>query len=517
MVYLATKNLDLDRVVEIADGCQGTPWWCLALQGYAKHHAFSGSGGEEMASALRSASPGASAWDRIRIPEAGDRGVNCEWTDITPLLSDTLLLADYAGTGMCGDRTAFEERFWWLADPMWSVPGNVRLDEHLARNIQARLRDEILRVAPDRFWQDPDGDPNDPRSRVTYHTRDAHNELLRTGAWNSWRSIPFSHSRYGRRLSYSANGSLIGDTAGVWRDHYQVRERYRIPYTNGGYSFTPDLARFRDPMSSTSADWAVTWNQGHERMIIPAEWHNLNHQTAVLRRADSLLIVAAARLPPLAESANASPAVALALGRPVDLHLEVEPASVDDMGVARAASMVRDGEWVASIEVRGDDWSGRARHGAPAPVLTDGFGLSTPVLTEEPRESPVGSPLRDVLLPSSDLASRARVGVYFEVYGVASDELLNMRISLESPEANGSLLSRIGRALRLVSGPSSTVRLELMQPADLMLPGVSSHHLVIDAGSRSPGVYELVVEVERASGSITRSSTPIRINRSALP
>jgi hypothetical protein len=105
------------------------------------------------------------------------------------LIADSSFLASYRAVGGCGERQSFEERFWWLSDPFWSVPGNERFDEHLARNVQARLRDEILRVAPQDFWTNMD---EETPGRETAHTRTRHDDLVRLGPWNSWRSVEWS-------------------------------------------------------------------------------------------------------------------------------------------------------------------------------------------------------------------------------------------------------------------------------------------------------------------------------------
>src|SRR2546425_10062931 len=53
----------------------------------------------------------------------------------------------------CDQRGAFEERLWWLAQPLYSLPGNDRRAEHLARATMARIEQDA-RSPFDMFWGD---------------------------------------------------------------------------------------------------------------------------------------------------------------------------------------------------------------------------------------------------------------------------------------------------------------------------------------------------------------------------
>jgi hypothetical protein len=133
-VNLALKNAQFARAIAVADSCRATPWWCSLLQGLARHRHTQGSGDAHLEAALADVPLGTSAWSGSPNPAWEDRGVHCEWNDVTPLL-EAELLAEYQDLS-CDDREAFHDRFWWLTDPLWSVAGNERRSEHIARYVQ---------------------------------------------------------------------------------------------------------------------------------------------------------------------------------------------------------------------------------------------------------------------------------------------------------------------------------------------------------------------------------------------
>ncbi|MDX1396261.1 MAG: hypothetical protein R3195_17910, partial [Gemmatimonadota bacterium] len=105
--------------------CGGAPWWCTALRGFVLHS--EGRWGE--AEAL---------FDEARAAMSDEQ--RCAWDDIEQLLDadDRKVYGDFS----CGspDRSAFEARFWHLADPWWAVPGYERRSEHFTRRVWAAIQ-----------------------------------------------------------------------------------------------------------------------------------------------------------------------------------------------------------------------------------------------------------------------------------------------------------------------------------------------------------------------------------------
>jgi hypothetical protein len=247
-------------------------------------------------------------------------------------------------------------------------------------------------------------------------------------------------------------------------------------------------------------------------MLIPGEWYNLEHQTGVLVRGDSLLVMAAGR-PPVILDALGSVTGALAMGRPSDMHIETVSAEVDVFGVARAHMMVNRGDWVASLELAGAGWHGRARHGALAPTLDrSGFGVSAPLLVEDRAQGGLLS-LSGALLPSNSIGSRQRVSLYVEIYGAEESEVFNVRLSVTQGSSRTGLLTRIGRTLGLWGRPDGPVGLSWQVGAQVVEPGVAPFHLSIDTRSMESGTYRLEVEVRRADGTIAVGSMQMGVDR----
>lgn len=519
-VSFALKSGDADRAFEIAESCEAAPWWCHALRGYALHHQDPGSAGAVFDSAYTTAPLGTPAWAEPPIPNAGDRGLPCEWADLQYLIEDAALLSEYKHLP-CGENHLFAKRFWWLADPMWSRPGNVRRDEHIARNVFAKLRDEILRE-----WWIPTSNnyhghvrtvskPENVSFRGWNGDLGGHGTVIRVGVPNSWRGIPWTRvAAHGTVYSYRASGTsfIVGSQNAAPRPSAS-RGQIREGFVNGGYSFVPDAGRYFDPAASTHEEWAVTWNEGHERMITRETWYNLpDNQIAVLRRGERLLALAAARLPVVVSSFVGLEG-ALAMGRPADMRLDVAPSSIDPSGTVRADLELEQGDWVASIElIQHKEWIGRARYGVPAPGVDEsGFGISAPVLVDE-RFERGGVQLRSALLPTTELTGYTSVGVYFEMYGLEAGETVQVRLTGIPLRLERSFFGRIADALG-VSSHTPPLRIEWSEPVDGAVPGRTERLLNVDLRGLRRGEYELSLEVERASGAVAISSRRVSVAR----
>jgi hypothetical protein len=197
----------------------------------------------------------------------------------------------------------------------------------------------------------------------------------------------------------------------------------------------------------------------------------------------------------------------LAVSRVEDRQVELIPGRIEDVGIVRATAELADAGWIVSLEVRGGAWTGRARYGAPAPPLVDGFGMSDPLLMDERFET--GLALSDAVLPSTQLSGRSRVGVYFEVYGTERDEPL--RVSVSAERTNRSLFRRLTGALRLTTDAS--VDVNWVEAAERGSGGWMPRYLTVDLSSLDEGDYRLTVQVQRASGVTATSARVIRLER----
>lgn len=461
LVSFAIKDGDPGRAIQAASRCAGTRWWCQALRGYARHTLTPGSGQVHFDSAAVNARPGTLIFGREPVPGVRDRGLKCEWSDAGFLLAES----PPSGSEPCAEPAAQNERFWWLSDPLWSEAGNARHSEHIARLVAVRLM-------YDRGWQDSSDD-------YWWQSHNVQEEWVRNGFYNSWR----------KSVRFRAGQPDTTHTL----------------YVDGGYSFTPDKERLADPMASTSADWAVEWNHGPERMITADEWHSITReQTSVLRRGDSLLVVAAARLPVLATSLEAVRG-SLVVGRPTDRAVRAQPADVSSTGVLRGSIRVEASDWIASIEAQGPGWVGRARFGAPAPVLDDGFGISRPALVSTELVSDRLS-LADAILPSATVQPTG-VGVYVEAYGVEDGETMEVRMALETTERG--FLGRLGGLFGL--GSDAAVEISWSETVSLANEPYAPLFVVVDMSGLADGEYTLSIRIDVDPERRASTSRPVRL------
>src|SRR5690606_37830484 len=112
----AVKAGELERARRIAEEC-ADHWTCPALRGFVAHQIRPGDGIAQFDSAYAAAPPRA----------------RCDWADLYALVGAESI--DGQGARGCWTDHFPAERFWWLADPLWSQPGNERLAEHLSRHV----------------------------------------------------------------------------------------------------------------------------------------------------------------------------------------------------------------------------------------------------------------------------------------------------------------------------------------------------------------------------------------------
>src|SRR3989454_10600759 len=99
----------------------------------------------------------------------------CRWTDISPLLEGELA-ARYRRLD-CAGRAALEARWWWLAQPLYSLTVNDRRTEHFARRTMVRI-EQGRRTPFGLYWDDDLGDVLLRYGRPTFCTRDPPTSLL---------------------------------------------------------------------------------------------------------------------------------------------------------------------------------------------------------------------------------------------------------------------------------------------------------------------------------------------------
>ena len=431
------------EALRAAGECRAARWWCLALAGYVRHLSEDFVAADSLFDAALAAMP------------AKQRR---EWSDLSVLLGDGDWRAYRRAEGAM--RDSLDRRLWWLADPLWTTPGNERRTEHFARHVIDELQDRA-RSTEGSSWG--------------YDLR----ELLIRYGW------PVGWERMRTPVPSQGTPPMIG--------HYASRAR----------RFIPPAKALADPTGVSPDDWSVKVKRARSEFSPSyAAWSDsLQHQLAVFRRSDSLLLVAAYDL--AADTAARGPVDAALIAAP-DERTAPRIAQRPGGGLTGALQLVAPpAPTVLSLEVlaRGDSArASRARFGFRPPAPAPGFALSDILLLGAanplPRELDGAA---QVARGSTRVRSRERVGLFWEVYGVPEGtETLQVSVRL----------TRDGRDwLRRTRTP-----VELSWQDQVAARPILGRSLLLELPELPPGRYTLEVAVAPEGGQRATSSRVLEVS-----
>ncbi len=449
-VYAVARLRPPAEAVALAEDCTLVRWWCELVLGMAQQRA----GRYERAG----------RHFRTALPEA-DPALFCRLTGIGELLDDSDR-QDYRRLS-CSDRTDFQRRFWWLTDPMISMPGNDRWTEHITRRFELILHERLL-------WAIGSDHPDSHEAAV-----------VRRGHEDSWTDMELE------RLGMDRLGT---ERMKRWTSVGAAR-----------YRFTP-VSRIGDGVAALRYH---IFADGNDEGYTPPSYgpvFELPAQFARFREGDRLFVAAAAELDqvplPFARTvfvlSEGPDSIPLVLGqaernkRPVfDALLEPPTAVAGIESVARNKAVAR------------------ARIGL-VPLPSERFALSDPILvtpggTDLPasRDEAVASMLGRTTIRSGD-----EMAVYWEVYGVAENQPLTISLSIDGgPEG---WFTRVLSALGVRSdarGPVVSWTESASAPTHLMA-------LSLDIGGLDDGTYHLRITVAGADGSEAVTARRFQVDRS---
>ena len=452
LVRYLVESGDVQGAVAVARGCRAERWWCLALEGYALHQGGRWPDAERVyAAALES------------MPEEE----RARWTDPTLLLRPddrrALRRMDDA------ERAEAERRLWWLADPLWSEPGNDRLTEHYVRWTIDRMQERARQVERT-SWSD-----------------DSREVLVRYGWFTGWeRYQPLIHG-------WTGEGSVVSYTA------------------DRSWEWLPPLSTARDPATlrgdvfplGEETPTATRYAPEYLRRVLP-----LAHQLALFRRGGSAVLVAGYVLPADSFPADARlRAAAVAMTGPDAplLRSRWEPTAPSGALFLELPAAPA----VVSLEVREDSTRTLARWRqavAPDPrapisdLLLLAHADARPTELEEAARISRGS---------TEVRAGETVGVYWEMYDLPATDSLTIRLGLVAPRASWvrRRLQAIGvagapRPVRMRVGeetPGGSVvgrSLAVALPRDLR-PGDYTLEVTVTAPGRPPATTRRVLSVVR--------------------
>ncbi len=435
----------------VAAQCRAALWWCEVLAGLVRH-----------ATGDFAAADSTFATALADMP-ADER---CRWGDLSPLLEGEL--AERYRRLDCDARAAFEARWWWLAQPLYSHAGNDRRTEHFARVVMVRIQEG--RRTPFGYWAD-----------------DLRDVLLRYG-WPTWwtRDPP-------RSPMIESEPRITGHDP------------------SPAFHFTSGSRALDDPTGAKPEDWSLDAPQARERYAPPyaATFTYLQHQEAVLRRGDSCLVVAAPDLS--ADTLFAGRAVRVALALAADEHTIVTARDSGSAAAPRAVVAAAPCQpYLLSLEADAphERHVARARYGVTLKRRTLLHPAISDLLLFDPPDSLLAT--LDAVLPyaygSTRVPADRKLGVFWEVYGVdPADGAVAVSLTL-ARQGTGFLRRMLGLA-----GRRHGVRLEWQDvPQD---SSVAPRALAIDLVGLAPGRYQIEVDITPPGGATLAARREIRIER----
>jgi len=439
LVRLRVDAKDYAGALSAARGCAADRWWCLALRGYVQNLR----GDIRESDSLFAASV-------ALMPETE----RCRYSNIGMLFAGDAQEA-YVKAG-CAGRDSLNATTWWLADPLWSVPGNDRRTEQFSRRVLIDLHAATGR--DERFNWMPGGGG------------DALAEMIARYGWMSYayasmakdtapRPIRFPAPRppsWGVQLLYAPqpDGPPLPDPieqarkVGGWQSTFE--------YSLGRVHAIPAWSMITDPFGIKTTDWTMN-GPGGEGADMMKWWpdehyvplHPLislaDQQLAFLRRDTTTLIAYATNLAQTdldRKLGDTVRAVLIASPHP-DVFRWIGDKRVGAHDRLTFLGALPRGPLLVSAEIPwdGEKRGARSRFGAkpPEPLSAMAVGtlaMSDPVLLVVPAnvtELPLDADSAITLMRGSTTMSAGTnaIGVYWEAYGFNQRDSVVVTISVQ--------------------------------------------------------------------------------------
>lgn len=364
--------------------------------------------------------------DAVALMPAPDR---CAWNDIGVLM-ETEQRRAYTEMS-CAERAELNARFWWLADPLWLEPGNERRAEQYARKTLVTM---LAPLGEDerQHWRPGKGGEAVAESLLRYGWP--------TQMWWNGHRTDEGHDTWLLRVAGA-------DTA----QPYVVRE-----YSRDRLHTVPSAAALQAPLQAQATDWTLNglpadanwWPREHFGRDIGAIVQLPPGQSGMLRRRASTQYVLATDLDPaLLKRRAGEPArgtlfasrtpsdlrgagdFAARIGRPLVVNAALEPGPV-----------------LLGVELAGDlqHAAGRTRFSAhiapPLSALAGAKAVSEPLLIDPPADALGAIPAEAAvarMYGSTSFARVRRIGVYWEGYGFAATDTLEITLALSREDKPG--------------------------------------------------------------------------------
>ncbi len=501
---LAVDQGDTAAVRDVAAVCAAEAAWCGLLRAYAI--AYAG----DMWAAQR-------AFHAVE-----DAPWLCEVYDLALLPSDAERVP--RGARRCARDAALRERLWWVSRPFLEDTVPAREVAHHRRGVEAmlhRLTPQLERTA---VYDSTGGDAwQDLRIR---YGAPALMTALGIGA------VDQEHSGYLVRLGLT----------GPVQEPYPTYE-----YPRRMVSVVPSWAAIREPFTAPPTAWQLTpprdeYGQEEPGWFPQELWDPPvpmialhRGQAVTLRRQDGAHHAAVVRL-----DANGLRRPAGGAIEQVRVLSSPSPNTVVRRGVQRAVvqrPFVARADLPPEPTLLGVEFDHDPRSGAPAGVGRWGvvpplplrvlpagrYDISVPVLIAPPDAPRAARGDPDAALPTMldghHFTSGSRIGVYWETYGIAPGDTVELAFWVErvTPQTP---LRQLGVALRVATDLNTPVAVSWREPDSgrssfVFGEGVPivARAIALDLSSLTTGAYRLEVAVARPGEPAVRGRTEIHIAR----
>ncbi|HYV97079.1 MAG TPA: hypothetical protein VE967_06475 [Gemmatimonadaceae bacterium] len=453
--YLSEAERTADEITA-ALRCRAQSWWCSALLGFAYHdHRDFVKADTAFAQALR------------KMPQR----LRCDWTDISVLLDEYTVRAYHRTECGSQERLAYETRLWWLAKPLYSLPGMDTRTEYYSRMTMVRMLEDA--PSPHMFGFDID----------------ERELLLRYGWARAWSMEPGRGQvpLFGQRGRGDDPGAPDGST--IISHEPSPSYQFLMPALNS-------------PAMSDSIDWETGVPPVHARYapMYARKIGALQHQSALFHRGDSSLVVLAWDASGSLLGNSSDRTMALVLARADSL----QPAITKVEHAPVKGSMFAKGPWTqllmsAELTAKGIDTAMRARYGLRPPWGLGARVTLSEMLFFEPYENDkLPNTVEEAAqhaMSSVKIRSTQKLGVFFESYGTnPKGEKLKLTFTVGSDEDPPGRVKRGMRVLGL-SAKANPIRVTVEDPS-LLNSAMTPRAAYIDIHTLKPGYYKVQLEVE---------------------
>ena len=513
-VRLLLDQRDPVAALDAARECKAEASWCALLEGYAYHR-------------LGDIEAAEGAYDRAFA--AFTPRERCAWNDLN-VLFDGSDRTDYSRLS-CGQRDSANARIWWLADPLWSDPGNDRHVEQVTRQLT-----NVLHSATGR---------DERYNWTTTGGGDALAEMILRYGWPSYTSGPgllrfplAPPPTWGVSLLYTPRpkGPPIRTQDMIDREIGGVSTTYE--YTLGRVHILPPMRMLDDPFAIKNTDWAMNapagdpdrsmqwWPREHYAPLHPITRFT-DQQIAHLRRQSTTLLAFSTNLSQT--DLNRRPADSVGAEfvwstGPDSMHVSAPKflGALDRLVFLEEVPLTPS---LVSVEVMWDSGgkaAGRSRFGVtPPPPLSamapGDVAMSEPVLlAATPDDAAIPSDaelaIPRMLGSTSIHAATNAIGVYWETYGFAATDSVDVTITIQ-PKSLMGLLRTLGAAAGIASNANAPITVTWSEPQrghdTQTIAGavpIQMRSVILNIAALPAGEFSLDVSVAKRSGPTVHSS-----------